>query len=154
MPYLETTTASANLPSQCFTYTPVNDGTRNVDAVGNDGCDTMFMSGSTWIRFIGASGTQIPTSPTGPNQCGTHVTGWYAGYMPTVSETITNGRVCFAWENNNCQWSNTIAVTNCGSFYVYQLTMPPVCSARYCTDTPITPTTILPSNIFKGELLS
>lgn len=47
-----------------------------------------------------------------------------------------NGRVCFAWENNDCHWWNTISVTHCGSFHVYQLTIPPICSARYCTGTP------------------
>jgi hypothetical protein len=148
-------TSAQTLPSQCFTYTTNNDPTRNVNANGNDGCDTSFMSGSTWIRFIGASGTQLPTTPTSPNHCGTQVTGWYAGAMPAVSETITNGRVCFSFDGDACKWSNTIGITNCGSFYVYQLTMPPVCSARYCTETPSIPTTTLPpSNVFKGELLS
>jgi hypothetical protein len=147
--------SAQTLPSQCFAYTTNNDGSRNVNAVGSDGCDTMFMSGSTWIRFIGASGTELPTSPTSPNQCGTQVTGWYAGAMPAVSETITNGRVCFSFDGDTCKWSNTIGVTNCGSFYVYQLTMPPVCSARYCTDTPNIPTTIFPpSNILKEESFS
>jgi len=152
--YSETTTTSLILPSQCFTYTSIEDGSRNVNAAGNDGCDTMFMSGSTWVRFIGTSGTELLTSPTGPNRCGTKVTGWYAGNMPTVAQTITNGKVCFPWENNICQWSNTIGITNCGSFYVYQLTVPPVCSARYCTDTPNIPTTVLPSNVFQRESFS
>lgn len=136
-----------NLPSQCYTYTSIDDGSRNINAVGSDGCDTTFMSGSTWVRFIGASGTELITAPSAPNRCGTQVTGWYAGNMPPAAETITNGRVCFAWENNICQWSNSIAVTNCGSFYVYQLSMPPICSARYCTDTPDIPTTVVPSKI-------
>jgi hypothetical protein len=143
------------LPSQCSSYTTIDDASRNVNADGNDGCDTLFMSGSTWTRFIGASGTQLPTTPTSPNQCGTQVTGWYSGAMPTVSETITNGRVCFSFDGDACKWSNTIGVTNCGSFYVYQLTMPPVCSARYCTETPYIPTaTFPPSNVFKEESFS
>jgi hypothetical protein len=126
-----------------------------VNANGNDVCDTSFMSGSVWYRFLGESGTQIPTSPTSPTQCGTQVTGWYAGAMPAVSETITNGRVCFSFQNNNCQWSNTISVTNCRSFYIYQLILPPVCPARYCTHTPnISIITVSPSKIFKGESLS
>jgi hypothetical protein len=95
----------------------------------------------------------MPTSPTNPNQCGTQVTGWYSGYMPAVSETL-NGRVCFSFEGDSCKWSNTIAVTNCGSFYVYELTMPPVCSARYCAETSIVSTTYFPSNIFNIESLS
>ncbi|CAF5154983.1 unnamed protein product, partial [Rotaria magnacalcarata] len=52
----------------------------------------------------------------------------------------------------SCTWSNTISVTNCGSFYVYELSMPPVCAARYCTNTPSilqTTTTTTTSNILK-----
>jgi hypothetical protein len=138
---VELSTIAPILPAQCSQYTTINDRTRNVNANGNNECDTLFMSGATWIRFIGESGTQLSTLPTNPNQCGTQVTGWYSGPMPTVSQTINNGRVCFSWLNNTCQWSNTIAVTNCGSFYIYQLNMPPVCAARYCTDTPNIPTT-------------
>jgi hypothetical protein len=112
------------------------------------------MSGSDWIRFTGASGTQLSTTPTSPNQCGAQVTGWYSGRMPDVSETITDGRVCFSWLDNPCQLSNTIGVTNCGSFYIYKLTMPPACPARYCTDTPNYPTETSTSNVFKGESFS
>ncbi|CAF2467919.1 unnamed protein product [Rotaria sp. Silwood2] len=131
-----TTTTALVLPSQCYEYTIINDGTRHVNAAGSNNCDTIFLSASTWIRFIGESGTQLSTSPTNPNQCGTQVTGWYSGRMPFASETITDGRVCFSWENNICQWSKTISITNCGSFYIYKLTMPPLCAARYCTNTP------------------
>ncbi|CAF4229083.1 unnamed protein product [Rotaria sp. Silwood2] len=130
-----TTTTALVLPSQCYEYTIINDGTRHVNAAGSNNCDTIFLSASTWIRFIGESGTQLSTSPTNPNQCGTQVTGWYSGRMPFASETITDGRVCFSWENNICQWSKTISITNCGSFYIYKLTMPPLCAARYCTNT-------------------
>jgi hypothetical protein len=129
------------LPTQCFAYTTINDRTRNVNAVGSNVCDTSFMPGTVWYCFIGENGTQMSTSPIGPNQSGTQVTPWYAGPMPAVSETITNGRVCFLWENNVCQWLNTISVTNCGSFYIYQLTMPPLYAARYCTETSNYPTT-------------
>ena len=142
--------STQTFPAQCSTYTPIDDGTRHVNAVGSNGCDTMFISGPAWVRFIGASGTQIPTTPTNPNQCGTQVTGWYSGSMPSVSQTI-DGSVCFSFDGNTCKWSNTISVTNCGSFYVYELKMPPVCSARYCTETSITSTTYFPSNIFSVE---
>ena len=123
-----------NLPSQCHSYSVIQDESRNINAIGSNACDTMFLSAPTWVRFVSQSSTtELPTSPTNPNQCGTQVTGWYAGILPTIAQTINNGQVCFSWGTNNCQWSNTISVTNCGSFYVYQLTVPPVCSARYCT---------------------
>ncbi|CAF3917288.1 unnamed protein product, partial [Rotaria sp. Silwood1] len=131
--------------------------TRHVNAAGNNNYDTVFISGSSWVRSIGESSTQLSTSPTYSNQCGTQVTGWYTGRMPTVSETITDGRVCFSWQNNVCQWSNTISVTNCGSFYVYKLTMPPICAARYCADAPniltttSTTTATTASNLLKNN---
>jgi len=125
-----------NLPSQCHSYSVIQDESRNINDIGSNACDTMFLSAPTWVRFVSQSSTtELPTSPTNPNQCGTQVTGWYAGILPTVAQTINNGQVCFSWGTNNCQWSSTISVTNCGSFYVYQLTVPPVCSARYCTTT-------------------
>lgn len=133
------------LPSQCYTYSTINDPSRSVTAdVGSNQCDASFTPDNTWYRFVGNGGTQIPTTSTPPNQCGTQVTGWYAGSMPAISETVNNGQVCFAWNNNPCRWSNTIGVTNCGSFYVYRLTLPPVCAARYCTETVVVPTTPAP----------
>ncbi|CAF4694837.1 unnamed protein product, partial [Rotaria magnacalcarata] len=131
-----TTVIPSILPSQCYDYTTITDASRNVNAVGSTNCDTIFLSGPRWVRFMGDSGTQLSTTPTDPNQCGTQVTGWYSGLMPAVTQTVTNGQVCFSWHSNSCTWSNTISVTNCGSFYVYELSMPPVCAARYCTNTP------------------
>jgi hypothetical protein len=51
-------------------------------------------------------------------------------------DTTTNGTVCFEWSSNTCNWNTKIQVTNCGSYYVYQLGAPPVCSLRYCTTDP------------------
>lgn len=124
------------LPSQCFSYTINNNESRNINAPGgNNSCDLIFLSGSVWIHFTGDSGTELARSPTRSNRCGAQVTGWYADRMPAITETIADGKVCFSWLSGDCQWSNTIGVTNCGSFYVYQLKVPPVCAARYCTDT-------------------
>lgn len=114
-----------------------------MNASGSNACDTIFLSGPQWMRFIGVGGTQLSTSPTVSNRCGSQAAGWYTGLVPTVAQTVTNGRVCFSWNDNICAWSNMINVTNCGSFYVYQLSMPPICAARYCTETetPVIPPT-------------
>jgi uromodulin len=97
-------------------------------------CDeNIFNSVPTWVRFVGEGGTQIPTSAVGPNRCSTSAAGWYSGQMPTDSDETTNGTVCFSWQSNNCSWTKNILVTNCGSFYIYQLTAPPGCQMRYCT---------------------
>ncbi|CAF1601997.1 unnamed protein product [Adineta ricciae] len=136
-----TVSQRADLPAQCFDHTIINDESRNVYASGNTQCDTMFISGPKWIRFVGQGGTQLSTTSTSFDRCGAQATGWYAGSMPDPLLTMHDVRVCFSWQNNSCHWTNTISVTNCGSFYVYRLSMPPVCPARYCTETPAIPTT-------------
>jgi hypothetical protein len=70
-------------------------------------------------------------------RCSTSAPGWYSGQMPSVMDTTINGTVCYTWSSNNCSYSNQIQVTNCGSYYVYNLPPPPISSGlRYCTDTP------------------
>jgi len=69
-------------------------------------------------------------------RCSTSAPGWYSGQMPSVMDTTVNGTVCYTWSSNNCSYSNQIQVTNCGSYYVYNLRAPPVSGLRYCTDTP------------------
>jgi len=123
--------------SQCYDYTTINDPTRNINQGTGSQYDTQyFSSGPRWIRFEGAGGTQIPTSPVPAYRCGTSATGWYSGQMPSVMDTTVNGTVCYTWSSNNCSYSNQIQVTNCGSYYVYNLRAPPVSGLRYCTDTP------------------
>ncbi len=132
------------LSPQCYNYTTINDPSRGVNNTSSNSksCDqSVFNSIPKWVRFIGEGGTQIPTSAVGPGRCGSSATGWYSGPMPTDLDSTTNGTVCFSWNSNTCNWRNDIRVTNCGSYYIYQLTAPPVCTLRYCTDTPNIPIT-------------
>jgi uromodulin len=123
--------------SQCSNYTTINDPTRNINQAGGVQNDLQtFTSGQQWIRFEGPGGTQIPTSAVPSNQCGTYASGWYSGDMPSISGTTVNGTVCYTWTSGSCQYTNQIQVTNCGSYYVYNLRAPPVSGLRYCTDTP------------------
>lgn len=82
---------------------------------------------------MGSGGTTIPTSTPATHRCGTDAPGWYNGQMPNTSSVI-NGTVCYNWAGNTCNWSNTIQVANCITYYVYQLVKPPVCTLRYCTN--------------------
>ncbi|CAF3634840.1 unnamed protein product [Rotaria socialis] len=112
-----TTTTTNGGSSECSSYTAINDVTRLTVAAAGSGCDrTLFSSYTTWVRFNGASGTQLATSAPASNQCGTQGTGWYSGSLP-ASGVSNSGTVCYAWNSNNCNWSNTIQVTNCGSFH-------------------------------------
>ncbi|CAF0788844.1 unnamed protein product [Adineta steineri] len=144
---ISVTTSNASLvSSQCYNYTLINDSTRSVNVTAGTTCDSsLFSSGAMWVRFVGVGGTQIPTTPVVTGRCDTNVPGWYSGQMPTAVDTTTSGTVCYNWVSNNCYFSNSISVTNCGSYFVYQLCAPSTCDLRYCTDMPgvsITDTTI------------
>lgn len=120
-------------PSQCSSYTTITDATRLQTAAGGSVCDSsIFVSVPTWVRFTGAGGTQLATSAPGANKCGTQASGWYSSTLPSSGATV-NGTVCYQWGANTCNWLQTITVTNCGSFYVFALIIPPACNARFCT---------------------
>ena len=134
-----TTTNTPILSPQCYNYTLINDPTRsiNVTSSGSSACDTnIFSSSPKWVRFVGSGGSKIPTSAVASHRCNTDAPGWYSGNMPIAVNATTSGTVCFAWGGSNCSWNSTISVTNCGSYYVYELVAPPACSLRYCTDEP------------------
>ena len=138
-----TTTSTPFIAPQCYEHQVINDSSRSVNfGATPKTCDqSTFSSTPRWVRFIGAGGTQIPTTPPPVSRCGTDAPGWYSGSMPTDTYSSTNGSVCYSWSVKTCNWQNNIQVTNCGSFFVYQLTKPPQCSLRYCTETPtVTPT--------------
>jgi hypothetical protein len=135
--YVITATISTR-PSQCINYETINDPTRNIQqTTGSNSDQTLFSSGARWVRFIGEGGTQIPTSSVPIYRCGTSASGWYSGAMPSGSDTTVNGTVCYTWSSNSCAYSNEIQVTNCGSYYVYNLPPPSISGLRYCTETPI-----------------
>jgi hypothetical protein len=127
-----TTTTTPSLPSQCSSYTPMTDASRLATASGGYASDLgVFSSTYVWYRFYGAGGTEITTFPPNYFQCGGYFSGWYSGTMPTYGGNST-GTVCYVY-TTVCYYSNTILVTNCGSFYIYGLVNPPVTYARYCT---------------------
>ncbi|UJR23712.1 hypothetical protein I4U23_026693 [Adineta vaga] len=130
-------TYSGSLPTECSTYTTVDDPTRSINAPGYAlGCDNVspFLnrSQSIWIRFIGTGGTTLPLTTPGMNICGSQGTGWYYGTMPSTGQLL-NGTACFTWDTSVCRFSASISVANCGSFYIYLLPPPPACMMRYCT---------------------
>ena len=104
----------------------------------NDTCDNgpFFNTsiGGRWIRFKGTGGTILPHTSPGVNHCGSFLAGWYNGTLPSTEETIVNGTVCFAGDENSCLFPMDISVINCEHFYVYFLPPVEVCNARYCTN--------------------
>ena len=123
------------LPNQCLTYLNIsNDGTRLATNIGGTStCDQTLFSTSQWIRFSGLSGISLSNCPIATQSCGTDVTGWYSGVYPAIAGQSTEGKVCYRWTTDDCYWQNNINITNCNGFYVYYLSAPPICNARYCT---------------------
>lgn len=116
---------------ECESYTELNDAVRNV-AYGpsGSGCDTDKIG---WYRYTGAAGSRMADTRTPENYCDTHATGWYNGGYPGMGDTLFGQQVCFAWSGSECMWSQFIDITNCGDFYVYNLSgITWGCNGRYC----------------------
>ena len=76
----------------------------------------------------------MPTHCVPVRQCGTSAPGWLTGGHPSVGQGAVQRRVCFHWSGSCCRWSLNIRVQNCGAFFVYELSRPPVCHLRFCGD--------------------
>jgi hypothetical protein len=122
------------LPSFCTSYTNISDQTRQAYYQdGGTSCDDVLFSVTTWTRFIGASGSILANCPVPVRHCGATASGWYSGVYPSTAGTSVIGTVCFNWGTNTCMWSTTINVINCNGFYIFSLSAPPICDARFCT---------------------
>ena len=93
-------------------------------------CDNELPEG--WYRFVGASGTKMPTMRVSVFRCGTVHSGWLSGAHPTVEEGKVHRMVCFSDRSAGCERSMKIFVKNCGSYYIYKLFKPVKCYVRYC----------------------
>lgn len=122
------------VPSECIAYTSINDATRHASnrAYGST-CDDVLFPSATWVRFQGASGNVLANCPLSLNRCAATTPGWYSGVYPSSVGATTTGDVCFTWSTSTCAWNVSIAITNCNGYYVFQLSAPPICDARYCT---------------------
>ena len=74
----------------------------------------------------------MPTACVSKHYCGTHAPGWLSGSHPTRVGQVVNGKVCFHWGSNCCNWNAAIQIKKCNGFYVYKLARTPVCWLRYC----------------------
>ena len=83
----------------------------------------------------------MPTSCPARMSCGTVVPIWMNGTHPSPSDGVVTREACGNFENHDagyqqsfpcCEMKSTIAVKNCGSFYVYFLRPPVSCPQAYC----------------------
>ena len=96
-------------------------------------CDDILFPNATWTRFIDGSGSLLANCPVPIGHCGARTPGWYSGLYPSSAGVTTTGTVCNHWNTDTCKWSTPISVTNCNGFYVFELSAPPICDARFCT---------------------
>ncbi|XP_022787084.1 uncharacterized protein LOC111327217 isoform X1 [Stylophora pistillata] len=127
--------AAPSQSSECYNHSYLQDAERGMGHYngyyGNVDCDYHTLQ-SGWYRFLGAAGTEMPTSCVGRYRCGTSVTGWLNGQHPSVADGIVYVQVCFHWSSSCCLWSTYIRVRNCSGFYVYELVPLSICDSRFC----------------------
>ena len=56
---------------------------------------------------------------------------FFIGHPANEGEKV-NGTVCFAIDIDECFWSESIEIVNCGEYFVYNLPEVPTCHLRYC----------------------
>jgi hypothetical protein len=122
------------MPYQCTSYSQNSDSSRLYTSYCSfcPPCDSL----SGWYRFMALSGSQLITFPVSSGYCGASYPGWFNGTHPTTLYATNIGTVCVYAGGNICAPAYSISVvpvTNCGSFYVYYLSLFPFCFTRYCT---------------------
>ena len=117
----------------CYHYKNLSNANRKISYVtphGSELCDNQLSDG--WYRFVGASGTKMPTTRVPAYRCGTDWPGWLNAAHPTVEDGEVLRSVCFSDRSTGCKVSNKISVKSCGTYFIYKLQKPPFCNFRYC----------------------
>ena len=133
------------LPPQCRKYIVLKEASRNISYGSGRNNDQdrsktkITGSSNQWYRFQAPAGTKMPDDPPSlnGNRCGTTLAGWLKGGHPTKAGQVVSRTVCFSYGGQKCyspsQFSRSVKVTNCGSYYVYQLPRTRYAySLRYC----------------------
>ena len=117
----------------CYHYRNLSDANRKMSYLTPHSsvlCDKQLPFG--WYRFVGASGTKMPTTRVPAYRCGTDWSGWLEGAHPTVEDGEVRRTVCFSDRSTGCRDSIEISVKTCGTYFIYKLRQVFVCNARYC----------------------
>ena len=118
----------------CYHYKNLSDANRKISyktPLDSELCDNQLPEG--WYRFVGASGTKMPTTRVPAYRCSTELSGWLDDAHPTVEDGEIERTVCFSDRTTGCKMSRYIFVKNCGSYFIYKLRRPPYCNSRYCS---------------------
>jgi len=112
-------TSKTGGPFMCDVTTAPSWASKSSDWQGNN----------KWYRFVGGSG-QLARSVPSTGRCHTNVGAFSPSSLPATG--LTKPIVVCYGKANSCLPNKEAMVTNCGSFYVYQLPDVPYCSVRYC----------------------
>ena len=115
----------------CYHYENLSEANRKIDYFtppGSELCDYKLPEG--WYRFVGAAGTKMPTTRVPLFRCGTKWSGWLDGAHPTVEGDEVGRKVCFSDRSTGCEYSNSILLKNCGSYFIYRLREPLRCPLK------------------------
>lgn len=108
-------------------------------------CDRYLLKG--WYVALH---NEMPTSAPDLGYCGTTYPYWLDDTLPKTQGTSKAVKVCEVGFFSECSRSHYIQVTNCGSFFVYELTPLDICSSAYCFQPNKACVTDVPSNIVVG----
>ena len=116
-------------------HNKLSNGAERETSQGSGGrCDNTASGGwspNTWTSF---GEWMIPLSSPGEDRCGTSITGWLDGSNPSPADGVVSRTMCYHWDGDSCEWSNSIQVVNCGGFYMYKISSwVPECDAGFCT---------------------
>lgn len=124
------------LEKECIKYSTLDSASRSANYQLPSGSSPSCDKGLSpaWYRFLNPAGNRMASSchlvPSG--KCGTVVTGWLSTIHPKMMDGIVNGKVCFRWGSNCCNWSQNIKLRNCGRFFVYKLGNTFACPMGFC----------------------
>ncbi|XP_052784032.1 von Willebrand factor D and EGF domain-containing protein-like [Mya arenaria] len=92
-------------------------------------CDRQLAPG--WYKFNG--GLKLATTCQTEYHCNTHLPMWMNGTHPAALGTIVTNTICaIEMDQGCCSYQSTVNVTNCGTFFAYELEPAPGCHMSYC----------------------
>ena len=118
----------------------MDDATRNSEHGHENYCDdsdtytSPDWKGPGWYRMMSPAGTKMPEVAVPNQKCGTFATGWLNGTHPNLLGETVDRTVCFNWVGNDCNYSSSVKVKNCGGYFLYYLPKVPLCHLRYCAE--------------------
>ena len=119
------------------TYKFLNESDRSRQTNLNK-CDATDLDGKWgWFRVSGEAGNALASSLPPWGTCNAGSRAYLVDDHPSYAVGELNLTLCVARENNNCFSRKSLAVMNCGEFYLYDLFMIRSCGSkrwRYCTN--------------------